>query len=542
MDLPRLLARAARDEERAALDALDPTPASSSASADGWFWNHVAGTREQLALLDGLRVEAHLNADEVALLVQILARTPHAFATGDGFVPVPSKAVERHVRKADWRVLEAAGLVEVREYDRFGRQCRAFRVPAGLRRRFHEAGPTAERVLHDRLYNLVRGRPTTKRTKSRRRGKSGNALPKAVRESIDAVSGTPSPFNALAVEAHLERLRAAVDAAEDGPEKARVFGRYLTDLAAYQAVLVQGAEPVDPEDPEGLWQYFPAYKPQRFGRISQIGAGFQSCSREMKEAAYTEVPNARNYDLRAAQPSILVVLMRDAEIEPVWLADYVSRPKAKVEAAERLGIAVDAWKRAFSAVIMGARVPTKVQALRIAERLVVEQASEREEKKRKRRRKGAVVSTILKAAGPDGFKDAFDRFVAYTEPLRAELGLWHGWLVEVWVPANGRLNNLDGRTYVTNAVGMKVSVEELSGKGKPWELRSRLAAFLLQGREALFVHTLAALHSEYGYVVLSHEHDGLVTQGEIPAEAIARAAEAARLPMEYVALDEKPFV
>ncbi len=72
--------------------------------------------------------------------------------------------------------------------------------------------------------------------------------------------------------------------------------------------------------------------------------------------------------------------------------------------------------------------------------------------------------------------------------------------------------------------------------------RARLAAFVLQGREAAFVHALAASAKEFGFVVLSHEHDGLAVQGEIPDAAIARAATAAGLPPERLVLEEKPFV
>ncbi len=73
-------------------------------------------------------------------------------------------------------------------------------------------------------------------------------------------------------------------------------------------------------------------------------------------------------------------------------------------------------------------------------------------------------------------------------------------------------------------------------------LKARLAAFLLQGREAALMHTLAASADEYGFRVLSHEHDGLVVAGDVPPEAVEAAASAARIPMDLVDLEEKPFV
>ena len=41
---------------------------------------------------------------------------------------------------------------------------------------------------------------------------------------------------------------------------------------------------------------------------------------------------------------------------------------------------------------------------------------------------------------------------------------------------------------------------------------------------------------------MSHEHDGLVTLGEIPGATVERAAQEAGVPLWAVHLVEKPFV
>ncbi|AWR87060.1 hypothetical protein Mtai_v1c18260 [Meiothermus taiwanensis WR-220] len=92
-----------------------------------------------------------------------------------------------------------------------------------------------------------------------------------------------------------------------------------------------------------------------------------------------------------------------------------------------------------------------------------------------------------------------------------------------------------GKQYVKNAVGMHFCLSEY----KKGELRRKLAAFILQGREALFVHTLAALSEKYGYTVIAHEHDGLVTLEEIPHAAVEEAQNLTGMP--EVRLLEKPF-
>ena len=47
-----------------------------------------------------------------------------------------------------------------------------------------------------------------------------------------------------------------------------------------------------------------------------------------------------------------------------------------------------------------------------------------------------------------------------------------------------------------------------------------VSAFLLQGLEAAFIYSLITLSDTYGYEVRSCEHDGLITWGTIPAEAV----------------------
>ena len=56
-------------------------------------------------------------------------------------------------------------------------------------------------------------------------------------------------------------------------------------------------------------------------------------------------------------------------------------------------------------------------------------------------------------------------------------------------------------------------------KVTPQVLRE-ISAFLLQGLEAALIYTLITLSDTYGYEVRSCEHDGLITWGTIPVEAV----------------------
>ena len=234
----------------------------------------------------------------------------------------------------------------------------------------------------------------------------------------------------------------------------------------------------------------------------------------------TNAPGApvRNLDLRASQVSMLIVLLREAGIDPSWLVAYASDPRAKHKAAEAVGVPVSTWKTVLYAVLMGARVPSRAQALRS---------------------KGTVAQAIRDAVPPDEFGATYGRFFEHTAGLREALAKWHAWLVDEFAPESAWRNPADGKRYVQNAVGAKVALEDLGAKR--WKLQARLAAFLLQGREAALMHTLAASADAYGFRVLSLEHDGLVVAGEVPPEAVEAAARAAAVPTELVALEEKPF-
>ena len=519
-------------ERRRALDALPSRPNPTRAFVSTF----VPGTHAQLDVVRDAVAGAHLDRREQRkaerFLVHLLVSSER---DGDGSVPVPAKLIEREFRNLSWPFLEEAGVIQVAPYDRHRGRCREFAAAPEVRGRFFEAGPTASVVAEDCLYDLVSTRPTSRRVKSDRRTPSGNPLPPLLRSAIDAFGEVPVDVHAI--ERHLGRLHALMDAAEEGPAKVAAEGRYYNDLRCYHAVLAQGARPLDPDNPDGLWVYRPAYRPQRFGRLSQKGGGLQSCSTAMKAVAYhawfadpaahpdphasPALQPVRNKDLRASQPRLLVVLLREAGLDPSWLVAYGERPAAKHEAAAFVGIPVDAWKTALNAMLMGGRVPSVEQATR----------SESE-----------IVVAVREAVSPDAFGATYRRFLDYTAPLRAVLARWHRWLVTVYVPGNARLNNADGKRYLTNEAGAKVAVEDLMEEGKPWKLKARLAAFLLQGREAALMHALAASAAEYGFRVLSHEHDGLVVAGEVPEAAVEAAARIARVPMDLVDLVDKPFV
>ena len=474
----------------------------------------LVGTSAQAALVDAWTCGMHPHTR--AFLLYVLAATLDSARRQDEWGhAVAAVLIKRLFRRAEVSRLISEGRLEASGYSEAKGECREFRVAPHVLREFAEAGLTASTLVTGGLVDLSDGRRTTRRVKSVRTGPSGNALARLVRAAIDATG--ISVFNPASIGVHLDGLRRAVDAETTGRARTAAVARYITDLLCFQAVLAQGAQPVDAAEPGGLWTYRPAYRPQTFGRLSQIGGALQSCSRPMKEAAYAGVPDFRNYDLKASQAQILIVLLGEAGIDASWLEEYAVAGKAA--AAAYVGVPVDVWKNLLYATLMGARIPSVGQLPHSD---------------------GAIAKAIREGVRLADAHATYGRFLAYTEGLRTALQTWHEWLGTEFVATCGRRNNIDGQIYLTNEVGAKVAVSALSAK--PYRRRAQLAACLLQGREAAFVHALAASSAEFGFVVQSHEHDGLAVRGEIPALAVERAAVVARLPLSRVSLVEKPFV
>ena len=90
-------------------------------------------------------------------------------------------------------------------------------------------------------------------------------------------------------------------------------------------------------------------------------------------------------------------------------------------------------------------------------------------------------------------------------------------------------------TFFTNAAKVRINLEKdvIAGDKK------KLSAFILQGLESGFIHHLTILAENYDYRVISNEHDGVVTIGTIPSEAIQIAKQ--RSGFKLASLELKEF-
>jgi hypothetical protein len=235
-------------------------------------------------------------------------------------------------------------------------------------------------------------------------------------------------------------------------------------------------------------------------------------SRKGKAAMYAGIQGVKNFDLRSSQPRILADELRRASIACPWLDEYLADPEAKTRYAAIVGLSVDAWKVCLlSAMFGGLRGGYAIDGGRGL---------------------SAAVEAIRAEKG-EGGRAAWDRVRSELGPL-AEASARLASHLRATLPETAAKG---GGAYVLNAVGAKLYTKGVkatkTGDG-------HLLAHILQGREAAFIHALCVLSESQGFTVLSHEHDGLVTVGAIPSEAVAEAARIAELP--DAELVEKPFV
>lgn len=258
------------------------------------------------------------------------------------------------------------------------------------------------------------------------------------------------------------------------------------------------------------------------GRISEEGGGMQSCTREMKAAAFSNIPGIRNYDLKSSQVYGLIQWFEFANIDSSWLHTYLS--KSKSDYANLVGISIDCWKSCFLSLVMNAYLPNEVDKNMCSDDI-------------------SILNYLLQEAKGNeelALKYYF-KFYEVVQPLLKSLDKWKDWLIKEYIPMTAV--NKHGNQYLVNRTGMTLCISDFkTDKGK-WKnltkFKRKLCAFLLQGGEAAFIHHLTIISKQYNFTPLNNQHDGLIVIGEIPQEAIDYAR--AESGLKYAILEEKPF-
>jgi hypothetical protein len=354
--------------------------------------------------------------------------------------------------------------------------------------------------------NLFTGKLANAPTKSVLYDENRNPEPDLITGAINVIAANGCKFNKDEVQRHLNSLfdemaQCSKEYGAGNSQYIRAKGRYRNDASCTRAFLSQN--PTLTKEPD-ICIYNPAYAPAYTGRISQHLGGLQSCSRRMKKAAYSGIPGLKNFDLKSSQLCALVLELLSADIDPSWLIDYISDSDSKYKYATKAGMSVGCWKQCVLALVMGAKFPEGIGYKEIE--------------------LSKILETLLKETDGDLYKanNLRIKLKHLVYPLIEKLTKWHDYLLANYVEKNKKISR--NGPYITNAVGKNLHLSDLNLKSRGRrKSASIVSAFLLQGIEAAFIHNLTINSPKYGYTVMSNEHDGLVTIGDIPQEAVAEA-------------------
>jgi hypothetical protein len=443
---------------------------------------------------------AHVTASSLLKLVE---------EPDEQYSPVYSVLIRDKIgRNVDWRELRRRKLIKVLRYFEELGLSRRYKITEQLRDELLEIANNYSFEQHRKAVkvNLMTGKPIRARMKNVLSDESRNEEPKLYVDAVKEISRNGSYFNYRAVAAvingrreKMEELREAQGL--DGKDYKKAKRQWQNDYYCFLSVLYQGARPWTGE----IWRYEPAYRPASTGRAQQIGGGFQSASKEMKAAAIEGLEDPYNYDLKDSQLYALRLLLEPAGCGTAWIDEYLSTPDNKRVYAARTGLTEDTWKNCLIALVMGAGIPKGAGG------------------PVKGRREGSILKKLREESGgdPEEVARLLTSFKKIVQPLADELRAWHTWLINEYVPNNTKRSKRGD--YIKNEAGKRLYLQELPKA--LWEKKAKVAAFRLQGIESAYIHNLTILGPQYGYRVIANEHDGVISLGLIPEEAMKKAAE-----------------
>jgi hypothetical protein len=463
-----------------------------------WFRVSIAARNYLVELVSDEKAETQLLFLHL-VAVTLLSYKRTANKKGEVWVPIAAALIKEKARGASWKRLEELGLVKVKDYTFMKGMSREFLIDDKVVEKVIELTP-ASFEEHKGTVNLIDGKVSNRKLKSVMYDEDRNYEPKLIREAVGEIRGCL--FRLRALERFVEKRKRDWKRSRKVADKCR----YINDLMCLQ-VLYQH-NPIAVNEELDLWSYDPSYSAQVSGRISHRGGGLQTCSREMKAVAYQSIENVFNYDLKASQVNGLMLQFRQFGICTEWLESYLEKEGSKVEYAARIGISEDTWKSCLYSTFMGAGSG-----------------------------EGGAVFRYLMEDSDEEIEEANHKlglFLGEVKELRKGIREWHKKLWDYAVEKGKRMP--DGKKYWVNAAGKSICLDDLYRDNGASCLR-KFAAFVLQGQEAAFIHHLTVLSKEFGYRVVANEHDGLVTEGAIPKEAVEIAAKKSGL--ESARLEEK---
>jgi hypothetical protein len=338
--------------------------------------------------------------------------------------------------------------------------------------------------------NLYDGKPIIKNKYFSKECKYPPANLLSIRRSLKSIQ--PRIFNRDAIVEHLSTHEKRGDS----------DSRHMSDVYCWINILLMGVTPVEPE--KGVYSYKARYKILSSGRVAELGGGFQTCTRLMKYASIQGVEDIYNYDLKGSQVNGLIHQFKLQDLDASWLEQYVNNPNAKAEYANRVGLSVDCWKECLLLVVMGGSINAMKPKVGSSNMLVHTD----------------FFNVIQKELSKDNI-EADDHevnrvreiVISELSDLLKPLSKWRASLKKDYYKLGSQFGRkYKGRILIKNYLGIPYFVDEFT--------QAKLAARILQGQEAAFIHKITEKSSQSTFNVVANEHDGVITIGKIPVEVI----------------------
>lgn len=547
---------------------------SNRYSGAGYFQNNVPAPRELYRYLWSLTEDIKLKGKPKTVrkkrrkyhrfIIHIYMNMrkqvvdPNTFQNCNEYVPIYSRLIEnkfgRNFRPRKLR----KKIIEIKMHNTMARRSREFRLKTeiyekalkielqGISKFWDNLLCKKKKARKDYdLVNLVTGRLHERPKKSAFSEKGRNIdyanLPKLIKKGVKSLS--PGPFNPKYIRRWVKKLynkykyelrnfQKIRRQFGDGSDEYKVAekdllkarGKYLNDQLSLLTITSQNPRKLKLDnnaDGDPLCEYKAAYSIQGSGRISEISGGFQNASRYFKNLFYRHVPNIYNYDLKNSQAIMLMEELEKCGFQCSWLKKYIENHDMKKELSDKIGIPIDLWKDCFYALIFGAEAES---------------------------RQGVIYENLKEYFKGDLYKteEAYQSFKRILTKLLKAAKEWRDY---IYASDDKRYHyQHDGFKYWKNACGMhfkdygikkkkgnihlydKLNNNRLiTSKPRINRCKRRLAAFILQGQEACFIHNLTILCRGKNIPVYKNEHDGIITGEKITKKLIDEAAKMAQI-------------
>jgi hypothetical protein len=317
--------------------------------------------------------------------------------------------------------------------------------------------------------------------------------------------------------------------------------RFLINKTAIKNIIANHKEKFT-ENNDIYLRYKQRFSILKTGRIQELGTGMMGCTESLKHAAFiNNKVEINNYDLESAHVYIMIklvdfinefIIKNEDKINKQWLEEYLSRDKIYyvsklgLNNKEELKDGINLWKKLLYSIFFGGGIR---KTIKINKNSYFYQ--EYETKENQAYRSILDYSEIFNH-DPDII---WNKFIKIIKPFYLEREKLMNNLIDnnILNQIQSLGNNSDLMFKVTrfdknvshwcykNSVGKKKIKDSKSLDEN--KFKRQLMAHIIQGYESLFISNIVLLGCKYNYKPISHQHDGLITIGEIPEYAIKEA-------------------